>query len=59
MKSFELVGTTTKRGMTQKFKKVVVADSKEQAKEVALSLIGGKQKVKRKDITITTIEEAH
>jgi ribosomal protein L20A (L18A) len=58
MKNYEVTGTYAKKGKVHKFTKTVLADDKEKAKEACYSLIGGKQKIKRKDIAMTEIKEA-
>jgi len=59
MKNYEVTGTYSKKGLIHKFTKTVLADDKEKAKEVCYSLMGGKQKIKRKDITMSDIKEAN
>ena len=59
MKNYEITGTYEKKGKVHKFTKTVLADDKEKAKEVCYSLIGGKQKIKRKDIAMKDIKEAN
>lgn len=57
LKVFDVKGKF-KKGTEQKFDKQVQAEDKEKAKEKALSLIGGKQKIKRRNITIEEVKEA-
>ena len=57
MKTFEAKGTYQKNG-TAKFTKTVKAENEKMAKEYIYSLIGGKQNISRRKITIETIEGA-
>lgn len=56
MKKFEIKGTfkQKKEGV---FTKIVNAENEEKAKEKTLSLLGGKQKICRRNIIITEIKE--
>jgi len=55
MKVFEAKGTFGKEGVS-KFTKTVKAENEKMAREYIYSLIGGKQNISRRDITIETIE---
>jgi len=57
MKTFEAKGTYKKNEVI-KFTKKIKADNEKLAREYAYSLIGGKQKISRRDITIEEIKEA-
>jgi len=57
MKTFEAKGTYTK-GRKVKFTKKIKADNEKLAREYTYSLIGGKQKITRKNIDIEDIKEA-
>jgi ribosomal protein L20A (L18A) len=54
MKKFIVKGKYNKNG-EQKFEKMVNAENEENAKEKILSLIGGKQKIIRRNITINEV----
>jgi large subunit ribosomal protein LX len=58
MKSYETKGTFEKNGETGKFTKIVQAISEKLAKEKIFTLIGGKQKIKRRQIKINEVKEA-
>jgi len=58
MKGFEVTGTYIKNGQKQKFLKNIKADNEKMAKEYAYSLIGGKQKIRKQDISIQETKEA-
>lgn len=55
---YEVKGTFKHKGKQQKYTKEVYSESEKLAKEKILSLIGGKQKIKRKDIMINEIYES-
>lgn len=57
MKVFEAKGTYTKNGTTT-FVKTIKAENEKMAREYIYSLIGGKQKITRKNILIEEIKEA-
>ncbi|MFA5357454.1 MAG: 50S ribosomal protein L18Ae [archaeon] len=56
-KLFEVKGIYEKKGENQKFTKIVKAASEKMAKEKVLSQMGGKQRVKRANITIEEVKE--
>ena len=58
MKNFEVTGTFKQQGNDQKFTKTIKATDDTNAKELAYALIGGKQKIQRRNITILDIKEA-
>ena len=58
MKNYEIAGTYSKKGKTHGFAKTVIAEDADKAKEACYSLIGGKQRIKRKDIAIKEVKEA-
>ena len=58
MKTYEAKGTYEKNGETGKFVKTITAGSKKLAEEKLFTLIGGKQKIKRRQINIEEIKEA-
>ena len=58
MKNFEAKGTYAKNGVVQKFAKEVHAENEKLAREKVLSLVGGKQRIRRKDITISEVTVA-
>ena len=57
MKVFEATGTYNKNGIS-KFTKKVKAENEKMAKEYIYSLIGGKQNISRRNITIESIQGA-
>jgi ribosomal protein L20A (L18A) len=57
MKKFEVKGTYKQQNEEKKFTKIVNSEDNEKAKEKTLSLIGGKQKIPRRNIKIETIDE--
>ena len=58
MKAYETTGTYIKHGKRYKFTKKVNAETERAAKEILLSQMGGKQNLRRGDITIATIKVA-
>jgi ribosomal protein L20A (L18A) len=57
MKTFEAKGTYNKNGITT-FSKTIKADNEKMAREYIYSLVGGKQRISRRDINIETVVEA-
>ena len=57
MKKFELSGTYKQKGEQKKFTKIVNSENSEKAKEKILSLMGGKQKIPRRNISIIEAKE--
>ena len=57
MKVFEAKGTYNKNGTT-KFSKTVKAENEKMAREYIYSLVGGKQKISRRNINIEEVVEA-
>ncbi len=57
MKKFEVNGTYKQKSEEKKFLKRVNAENKENATEKVLSLIGGKQRIIRRNITINEVKE--
>ena len=58
MKNFEVKGTFNHNGVNQKFTKLIKASDDKGAKELVYTLIGGKQKIQRRNINILEIAEA-
>jgi large subunit ribosomal protein LX len=54
---FKITGNFKKGRKTQDFTKEVMSDNKQQLKEYIYSIIGSKHRVKRREITISKIEE--
>jgi large subunit ribosomal protein LX len=54
---FRVTGSFKKGKKNQKFTKELIVDNKQKAGEYILSIIGSKHRVKRREITITKIEE--
>ncbi len=57
MKIFEINGEFERKGEKQKFKKELKAESEKLAIENTYCLIGGKQKIPRRKITIIEVKE--
>ncbi|KYK28933.1 MAG: hypothetical protein AYK23_05355 [Candidatus Proteinoplasmatales archaeon SG8-5] len=57
MKAFRVTGTFRMGRMVQNFSKEVACENKEEAIELILSDLGSRHKVKRYDITLTSIDE--
>ncbi|MEW5936359.1 MAG: 50S ribosomal protein L18Ae [Candidatus Thermoplasmatota archaeon] len=57
MKAFRVCGTFLMKPEWQRFAKEVAADDKEDAMEIALSDIGSRHRVKRRDIKIEEVVE--
>ncbi len=54
---FEIKGTYKQKKEDNKFTKIVNAEKEENAREKILSLMGGKQKIPRRNINIKEIKE--
>ncbi len=57
MQKFEIKGTYKQKEEEKKFTKIVNSENKDTAKEKILSLIGGKQRIIRRNIKINEIKE--
>jgi ribosomal protein L20A (L18A) len=58
MKLYETQGTFKHRGEAQKFTKIVKAKDEKEANELVYCLLGGKQKIPRRNIEVTSVVEA-
>jgi ribosomal protein L20A (L18A) len=56
MKTYEVKGTYKKKGNLYNFSKKVSAETENMAKEKTLAEMGGKQNLKRTDITLETVK---
>ena len=54
---FKITGNFKKGKKTQDFTKEVMGENKQQVKEYIYSIMGSKHRVKRREITISKIEE--
>lgn len=59
MKTFEVKGTYKKKGNLYNFTKSVKAENEKMGKEKIFAEMGGKQKLKRTDITLESIKAAN
>jgi len=57
MKGFRIIGSFKDVRSEQKFSIEVAAENADAAKETALSVLGSRHKLKRRDITINEINE--
>ncbi len=55
---FEIKGTFKQQGEDQGYTKLLNAENEKMAREKIYSLFGGKQKIARRNITISEIKEA-
>jgi ribosomal protein L20A (L18A) len=57
MKTYKINGTYKHRGEREKFSKTIKSEDEKTAREFTLCLLGGKQKIPRRNIEIETIDE--